>query len=471
MIIIQSFPFSQVKKGSKVILYGAGQNGLKLWEQVTVTKWCDILAIVDQRYTQIKQFPIEVQSPEILRGRNDYDYVIVTIAMKTVAVPAMEYISSLEVSDDKIISVYNEYSYIPEKINFDTKEESAESLASDKLKILLHPQGAMGDFVISLKVYEELVKLAPNCIIDIWGDEQWFVPHVFFDLPNLGKVIEKAPDDWEWKDCDIVIDLRFVPHIISANYQKIMRLAPLFAERILKLKENDDTDFVDLHVYQYANRILLDRARFLGLNRYTMFGISGIFDIRDQRVKLNIRKEAEVRFNEMKLDKPYITFNYGANNVLKDGKPQTKMWLLEYHEMLNKMLKKAYPDIEIIQLGSADVKLIDGADRYILGEDIETVKYILKSALFHFDCEGGLVHIATQLGTKCFVVFGPTPEWFLGYTENTNIVSDVCNECKGLIPDWYTRCYRGYKPAACMASIKPVKVFGLMKEYLDNNLV
>ena len=112
--------------------------------------------------------------------------------------------------------------------------------------------------------------------------------------------------------------------------------------------------------------------------------------------------------------------------------------------------------------------IIEGADRYIIGEDLEVAKYVLKNSLFHFDCEGGLVHIATQLGTKCFVVFGPTPIWFMGYEQNVNIAPKVCGECKGLITDWYTRCYRGYSTPACMASIKPEEVLTLMSDFIDS---
>ena len=40
-----------------------------------------------------------------------------------------------------------------------------------------------------------------------------------------------------------------------------------------------------------------------------------------------------------------------------------------------------------------------GIDFYVLGESIELTKYILRDSLCHVDCEGGLVHLATQLGT------------------------------------------------------------------------
>ena len=144
------------------------------------------------------------------------------------------------------------------------------------------------------------------------------------------------------------------------------------------------------------------------------------------------------------------------------------MWPFDYHVKLNEMLKKAFPNIEVIQIGSKTVKRVPGADRYILGENLETTKIILSNALLHFDCEGGLVHMASQLGTKCFVVFGPTPAWFLGYDNNTNILPLVCGECKSTHCDWFTECFKYSKPE-CMYSITPEQVFESISDYIANS--
>jgi ADP-heptose:LPS heptosyltransferase len=52
----------------------------------------------------------------------------------------------------------------------------------------------------------------------------------------------------------------------------------------------------------------------------------------------------------------------------------------------------------------------------------------------HIDDEGGLVHMATALGTKCAVLFGPTPVGIFGYEQNINICADTCKECFGIVP-------------------------------------
>jgi ADP-heptose:LPS heptosyltransferase len=276
-----------------------------------------------------------------------------------------------------------------------------------------------------------------------------------------------VPDFGDRETYDVIIQSHFEPSLIYCNLPRVTKLAPNLAEKMVILYEYQQRDWFFCSPAQYMNRLQWDRAKFNGWNCYTILGSSGAFDIKDSNVDFFVNDEFEERYNELEIKTPYITFNFGASDPLKDGKRQTKMWPYEYHCKLNEMLKKRFPDIQLIQIGADDVTCVPGADKYILGENLEVTKYVLKNAVCHFDCEGGLVHIATQLGTKCFVVFGPTPVGFFGYSQNTNIVSPQCRECCGLIKDWYTRCYK-YDRAECMYAISPETVFYEIERYLLN---
>jgi len=465
MTSVCQFPANKIKKTNKIILYGAGENGLTIYMQIQAVNECKILAVADKNYDKITDFPIKVISPESLREYTDFDYIIVTITTQVIARAVKDYLLRLDIPEEKILLLYECFAYVQERTEVERNDREG------LLKIMLQLHGVIGDFVMALKVYEEIIKLAPECVIDIFGDNKWFVKHIYFDLPNLGNCLKKYPEGVEWDEYDVILSVEFVPFLKKINFQRTQKFAPKLHERLLLHYNYEEENTVDLHIYQYRNRILLDRAKFLGLNRYTLFGYSGLFDIKNKKVNLPVASWAEEGYRELNITKPYITFNYGAANTMHDDRPQTKQWLPEYHKRLNLMLKQAYPDIEVIQLGALDATKIGGADRYILGGNLEVVKYVLKNALCHFDCEGGLVHIATQLGAKCFVVFGPTPVWFIGYEQNVNIAPETCGECKGLIPDWYTRCFRGHSPPACMASVKPQRVFDLMAEFIEKQEV
>jgi len=461
MTSLLRLPVNQTEKSNRIILYGAGENGLVVYMRIKAENLHNIAAVVDKNYDKIKNFPVKVMPPEYLKEQDNYDYIVITLVTKAVARAVKSDLLILGVPADKILPLDECFAYVKE--NTEVEETDKEG----KLRIMLQLHGAIGDFLMSLKVYEEIVRLDPECIIDVFGDNKWFLKHIYFNLPNLGNCLKQYPEGSDWSKYDVVISAAFVPFIKKVNNKRVKKLAPELYKKIALYNRHEEENIVDLHVYQYRNRILLDRAKFLGLNRYTLFGYGGLFDITDSKVNLPVALWAEESYKKLNLRNPYITFNYGAANIMHDDKPSTKQWLPEYHKKLNIMLKQAYPGIEIIQLGDSGVNKIDGADRYILGENLEVVKYVLINALCHFDCDGGLVHIATQMGTKCFVVFGPTPVWFFGYDKNVNITPEICGECKGLIPDWYTRCFIGCSPPRCMESIKPERVFGLMAEFID----
>lgn len=455
------FPFDRIKKGSRVVLYGAGENGRALWQINEETGWCRIVACVDRNYRNIFDFPYAVSEPCKTLAKVDYEYVLVSVVYGPVRHAIADSLIGIGVPQEKIVDtfLYSERRVVSFK--------NGGGLAP--LRIGFRPRGVIGDCIISLKMYQELVHLAAGrCQVDVLDDwDRHFLGSVFHGQKCM-RGIERGYGtltEEKIKSYDLVVDVRFEPYVIGCDMARIGELAPELAGSIRMLLKYQRDDYPDLPDYQYANRILLDRARFLGLNRYTLFNISGAFGIKDSKVDFYLDGNYEDGFIGLNLPRPYVTYNFGANNQFNEGRRQTKMWPYEYHVELNRMLKESYPGVGLVQLGSEHMEKVPGADRYVLGESLEVVKYVLKNALFHFDCEGGLVHMATQLGTKCFVVFGPTPGWFLGYIQNENILPEVCGECKGLIKDWYTRCYKYGRPE-CMYSIKPGRVFALMERYL-----
>ena len=112
---------------------------------------------------------------------------------------------------------------------------------------------------------------------------------------------------------------------------------------------------------------------------------------------------------------------------------------------------------------------IENADRHFMNVDLELTKYILANSLLHVGCEGGLVHLATALGTKCLVLFGASGVDYFGYNRNINIASDVCFPCMYTMPDW-TDCLRGVREPPCMLSHTPQLVCEITCGYLKNNL-
>ena len=468
---VRIFPIDRIKKGSRVIIYGAGAIGKNFVRQIKEMDWCDVVAASDKCYESISDFPAELISPDSIADFYDYDYVIIAIENHCTRRDAKEYLLASGVDSQKII----------DNIDCFYKRDTFASVnrygivgtngrEDNRLHIAVNDIGSMGDLVISLKLYQSIVEYAPSSFIDVYVQIPAVGSKVFWGQKNLREICDISGGIDERK-YDVIIEVRFEPLLLKCDFYAVNKLAPNLSEPMEKLLNYQERYYVKGDVYQYTNRVLHDRALFLGLNRYTLFNISGAFDnITDQNVKLHIDQKFYVRYTELGLKDRYITYNYGANMLHGKDIPQTKMWPYEYHMEWNKRVKALFPGVQIVQLGDRDVKRVPGADVYVIDEDIEVAKLVLQNALFHFDCEGGLVHIASQLGTKCFVVFGPTPVWFLGYEDNTNIAPVICGDCKGLYPDWYTVCHK-YKKPKCMKSITVDRVIHEIEKWKRDRYV
>jgi glycosyltransferase involved in cell wall biosynthesis len=70
------YPFPAVKKGSSIVLYGAGTYGQRLYQFLQKTKFCDIVVWVDRNYIQFQNMGLKVQSPSLLSDM-EYDAIVI----------------------------------------------------------------------------------------------------------------------------------------------------------------------------------------------------------------------------------------------------------------------------------------------------------------------------------------------------------------------------------------------------------
>ena len=132
-------------------------------------------------------------------------------------------------------------------------------------------------------------------------------------------------------------------------------------------------------------------------------------------------------------------------------------------------MHQRFPGLTIVQIGDRNALELVGADRRILGQSLEVAKYVLKHSLLHLDIEGGLMHLATQLGTKCIALYGPTQVELFSYPQNINIVAETCRGCYTLYENSYA-CARGLDRPECMYSITPERVLAAAENYLEGIL-
>lgn len=325
----------------------------------------------------------------------------------------------------------------------------------DLIHVAFYPTGGLGDYIISKAVLEEIANCG-KCAVTIYCDKSKFAHTIFRDIT------EDIRDYWNFDidlyKYDLAIRSEHFIHVEGYKKEKIYKQAPELWKKIYYILDNREWLYVNIDQQCYRERIQFERCRVNGLDRWTEQRMGRAFRIEDRHVNIPLAVAEENRWiNELGTTK-YVTLNYGADEMIP-GKSQLKLWPKNNYEEFVGLIKEKMPNITVVQLGDSNAPRIKGVDVYIFGENLEYVKYILKGSMCHIDCEGGLVHLATQLETKCIVMFGPTPVHMYGYEQNVNIVSKVCCNCMGLHDVWAYECYMGYKEAICMKSITPQKVF------------
>ncbi len=456
------FPFEKIEKNSEVVIYGAGELGQEYLKQIKLTQYCSVKCFIDRAYKNIKSLIVPVYGKEKIKDL-EFDYIVLAFQSSTYIDDILEYLKKEKIDRKKIVFTglrSNAGDIYLQNTVTDVKNDFS-FLDMENISIAMRLGSGFGDCIIVKRFFAELIKLFPTAKIDIYAPNvSKFIESIYSDEENVNNII----DDTNlyrtfYMKYDIAFDLVTIFNIDFFN-EKSLKFSPsskkIIKDSIQKCLEYRLTTFPAPNRYVHFGRMI-----FAGLNCYTAYNYFGLVNIEDKYVKIPLHKEWEALFRELSLGK-YITINYGNGA----GQNISKQWPYEYFCELINLLKLEYPYLQIIQVGSGECKQVKNVDRYFLGENLELVKFILKESILHIDIEGGLVHLATQLKTKCAVMFGPTPFEYYGYRENINFIPSNCTGCLALYDNVY-RCARGLKKPACMYSITPQIVVDKLKKYLE----
>jgi glycosyltransferase involved in cell wall biosynthesis len=95
------FPFSQIEKGSRVVIYGAGKVGVVYYRQLKTTKYCEVCAWVAKDHASCA-WPQLVQSPQVIRDLN-YDKILIAVKDENVMASIKKNLFDLGVPESKIV--------------------------------------------------------------------------------------------------------------------------------------------------------------------------------------------------------------------------------------------------------------------------------------------------------------------------------------------------------------------------------
>ena len=73
------FPYGNVKKDSRVILYGAGKIGKSFYDQIQATQYCRIILWVDRKAENYRGKGLDVVGTEHLEKAGQADKILIAI--------------------------------------------------------------------------------------------------------------------------------------------------------------------------------------------------------------------------------------------------------------------------------------------------------------------------------------------------------------------------------------------------------
>jgi ADP-heptose:LPS heptosyltransferase len=162
----------------------------------------------------------------------------------------------------------------------------------------------------------------------------------------------------------------------------------------------------------------------------------------------------------------YVTLHNGYDAAFEGQRtPSTKIY--PYFDAVVDLLKAEFPTIKIVQLGTTTSRPIAGVDLNLIRKTtLPELATLLEGSLLHIDSESGLVHMASCVGTKSVVVFGPTSLDYYGYDDNINIPPTTCGNCWWSTTTWNSQCVRGDTHPRCTYTQKPEAVYRHVRQAL-----
>lgn len=98
------FPFSKVRNGTRIVLYGAGTFGQHLYRRLKENKKYDLVLWADPSYQQYMKFRLPVCSPKNI-VEEEYDYVLIGFIDETIAESARKVLMGMGIDERKIVWV------------------------------------------------------------------------------------------------------------------------------------------------------------------------------------------------------------------------------------------------------------------------------------------------------------------------------------------------------------------------------
>jgi len=325
--------------------------------------------------------------------------------------------------------------------------------------------GGLGDALVIARFMRDLVQQCGPLRFDVFALHPQQTNWVFSAVEGLNACHDEVAFDFVMDEYDAALRINQFAVVqdnllVWPDMMEHPRLMRAIANMI-RFRPKIDV-FVDRYPYMdnflaqkaiYANRT---RADFLHSMAGLTYGGDELKPLADDTAPVRLGLETG----------NYVTINNGFDqDFIISGDRATKCY--PHFDEVIRLLRARWPQLQFVQIGSRRSDLLGEAAVNLVGRtSLAEVSGVLRGAILHIDNEGGLVHLARNLGIVSAVVFGPTPSAYFGYASNINIDPTFCGGCWWIKESWMDHCPRGFAVARCMTEQSPHAVAERISEYL-----
>jgi hypothetical protein len=338
----------------------------------------------------------------------------------------------------------------------------------DAVMMAIRVTGGLGDFVVVARFIRDLCQYAANLKIHVFCPAEAVAgAWVFAAVPQIEAVYNESFffHVHQNYDCSLVAHQMAFYYGEHADYDKIRSLSPNLLKVLSALNKSRPQWDVFIHHHPFLDGAMAHTAVALGESRNTLLhSMSGLKPGGDI---LPLKLDETICDGIRATHARWLTINNGFDaNFAIGGAPATKCYPQHHWNTLVGLLKKAHPDIAIVQIGAKTSRLVPGADVDLIGKtSLPQVAAVIRGGMLHIDIEGGLVHVAASVGRRSAVFFGPTSVKYFSYADNLNLSSGFCGNCWWTKRTWMEACPREFDSALCMEHLDPrVAVAAIVKE-------
>lgn len=319
--------------------------------------------------------------------------------------------------------------------------------------------------IMHINYAKKLKSYLNNAKIDLysaWSDEineEIIKPANVFNNIYLKSVINHS-DNY-----NLVLRLGYIPKIEMHNSVDDFNIKKIIST-YTEFKDSVSTRefFYDNHKQYNPNIFIYSHLN--GRNFINSLDIGNLLDIKKNHYDFSIpisRKSDFLDYCKIG-ENPFITIRTnGCENSLRQS--AVGKWF-EWNSLVI-LIKKYYPNYDVIQVGEVEMDSIEGVKINLTGRaSISDLKYILGKSTLHIDTENSFVHFRSILTTKpSIVLWGPEPMEYFALENNTNIKKGNCPHwCRDFSDSWNENCFYKNSPSDCMKSITAKDVFEKIKE-------